>query len=77
MSARVYSEQAARPSFSTICLSSDAIISAAVSDEAMSTLDDIMRAKSVVVGAIVGACFVVGAGIGTSDGFEVGAGMGT
>ena len=30
----------------------------------MATLDDIMRARSVVVGAIVGACFVVGAGIG-------------
>tara|TARA_B100000927_G_C16294898_1_gene401052 strand:- start:142 stop:273 length:132 start_codon:yes stop_codon:yes gene_type:complete len=43
----------------------------------MATLDEISSAKSVVVGAIVGACFVVGAGIGTSDGFEVGAGIGT
>tara|TARA_B100000459_G_scaffold85514_1_gene47886 strand:- start:21 stop:167 length:147 start_codon:yes stop_codon:yes gene_type:complete len=48
-----------------------------VSDDAMATLDEISSAKSVVVGAIVGACFVVGAGIGTSDGFEVGAGIGT
>merc|ERR1719261_1309980 len=72
MSALVYSEQAARPSFSTCCLSSDASTWAAVSEDAMSTLDEILSARSVVVGAIVGACLVVGAGIGTSVGFEVG-----